>query len=146
MKKDASYGIIPFLINEGWEVEFLLIYQKEQYRGFPKGHKEGEESNTQAALRELNEETGITECKILEQYPPFLTNYHFKDKKWELIDKDAYFYLGELDSKRKNQIALDNYEVIDFARGSYQEVREKLTHESNRLILDQAYMLLSEPK
>lgn len=57
MKKDISYGIIPFIMNENGEYEFFTIYQKEKYRGFPKGHKEGEETDIETAIRELREET-----------------------------------------------------------------------------------------
>lgn len=57
MIEDISYGIIPFWRDQQDMIRFLLIYQKEGFWGFPKGHKEGNESDIDAAKRELQEET-----------------------------------------------------------------------------------------
>lgn len=141
MQKDASYGIIPYVKNPVGQLEFLLIYQKEQFRGFPKGHKEAGESDLEAALRELREETGISHCKILEG-EPYVTNYQFKDKRGQFIDKNAYFVLGEVPYEQKEQMHIDNHEVVDAFWGSYEQCKVKLTHQTNKDILEQAHAYL----
>ena len=146
MKKDVSYGIIPFIINENGEYEFFTIYQKEKYRGFPKGHKEWAETDIETAIRELREETWITDCEILTQHTPLLIRYQFRDFHGEVVEKSAYFYLGKVDSKRKRDFVLDQYEVLDASWDTYQDTRKKLTHENSKQLLDQAFDLLSYVK
>lgn len=61
-KKEFSAGIIIFRrTKEG--PKFLLLYSGGPYWNFPKGKLEGETS-FKAALREVNEETGITEKEL----------------------------------------------------------------------------------
>ena len=54
-----SCGIIPFRRN-GDEKEFLVLLQTNHFWSFPKGHMEAGETETETALRELLEETGLT--------------------------------------------------------------------------------------
>lgn len=54
-----SCGIIPYRKTAG-NYSYLLILQTNGYWSLPKGHMELFESEEQTALRELNEETGLT--------------------------------------------------------------------------------------
>ena len=54
-----SCGVIPYRETEGGR-EFLLLFQRgSRSWSFPKGHMEAGEAETQTALRELREETGL---------------------------------------------------------------------------------------
>lgn len=53
-----SCGVVPFRRN-GDAPEFLILLQTNRCWSFPKGHMEAEETETQTALRELEEETGL---------------------------------------------------------------------------------------
>lgn len=54
-----SCGVIPYRLN-GKIPEFLILLQTNSCWSFPKGHMEPFESETETALRELREETGLT--------------------------------------------------------------------------------------
>ena len=58
-----SCGVIPFR-GDGDQREFLILLQTNHCWSFPKGHMEAGETETQTALRELLEETGLTASLI----------------------------------------------------------------------------------
>src|SRR5947209_4566819 len=56
-------GFVVYLrTSEG--IKFLLLYRRGSYWNFPKGHFEPGESTIDAALRELEEETGIKKSEL----------------------------------------------------------------------------------
>lgn len=72
-----SCGVIPYRVREG-EREYLVVLQTNNCWSFPKGHIEAGETEIQAALRELYEETGLTASldaasRVVSEYhiPPF---------------------------------------------------------------------------
>lgn len=69
-----SCGILPYRIHQG-QREYLIVFEEfSQCWSLPKGHMEAGETEVQAALRELSEETGlngqpdVTKRAVLE-YP-----------------------------------------------------------------------------
>jgi ADP-ribose pyrophosphatase YjhB (NUDIX family) len=74
------------------EGNILLMFR----RGFwdlPKGKIDKGEMSEQAALREVGEEVGLTECEIVR---PLTISYHtFTDKKGRKVFKPTYWYLME---------------------------------------------------
>lgn len=59
MKKEKSCGAVIYRKNKG-ETEILLIQHKNGgHWAFPKGHVEKKETETETALREIREETGL---------------------------------------------------------------------------------------
>lgn len=140
--KDHSYGTIPYFLNPDGTIEYLLIYQKEGFRGFPKGHLENGESPEQAALRELREETWISDSQILSKFEPLTIFYRFYDKEHHLIHKYASFYLTKLWPLSKSQLSIDNFEVTEARRCKLDQALELLTHQNSKDLLHTAVDLL----
>lgn len=97
MKENRNYeysaGVIVFK-REKKGIKYLLIRSCSGVYGFPKGHIEKGESEIEAAVRELFEETGI-HARLVEgfvkrdEYPlPFLKN----------TSKRVVYFLGEYES------------------------------------------------
>lgn len=128
--KDASFGIIPIHDHDGSR-QFLLVHQKKGHWGFPKGHAEAGESDTEAALRELAEETGITDCELAGG-EPFIERYTFINKQGKRVDKTVTFFIGHV---RNPAVAVQPEEVQDYAWLNADEARQRLTFPESRELL-----------
>lgn len=129
---DTSYGIIPYYQDEHAQAHFLLIYQKEGFRGFPKGHLEAGETPQQAALRELYEETGLQNCQLIAPEQDFSFEYTFINRKGQTVLKTAHYQIGKLEPSQHNQVAIDQHEVINFQRCTQDEALQLLTHKNSK--------------
>jgi 8-oxo-dGTP pyrophosphatase MutT (NUDIX family) len=73
-------------------IEFLLIRDPYENWGLPKGHIEGGETPEQAALREVEEETGLRSLSTVTQLPTI--DWYFRDRG-KLVHKFCHFFLLE---------------------------------------------------
>lgn len=125
MKHEISAGIIVY-----HEKEYLLLKYEGGYWGFSRGHPKNGESYKENAMRELEEETGISNVKLKngfeEQY-----EFFFK-KNGVTIKKRVVFYLGEVDSK---QVRL-SHEHDDYCWVPYEQAIEKLKFEEPKELLE----------
>ena len=76
----------------GAEAHVLLIRDRYQHWGFPKGHLEGAETAAAAALREVAEETGLTELRLGPRLHTIDWFFRFRGR---LIHKYCHFFLIE---------------------------------------------------
>jgi 8-oxo-dGTP pyrophosphatase MutT (NUDIX family) len=88
---ETSSGGVVFR-RSGAAVEFLLIRDPYANWGLPKGHVEGGESPEQAALREVEEETGLRELAVVARLPTI--DWYFRDRG-RLVHKFCHFFLLE---------------------------------------------------
>ena len=88
MKTEVSAGgVIVRKKGRTWEV--LLISDMNSEWTFPKGIIEEGEDPQKAAIREVQEEVGLTSLKLLASLTP--TRYVYK--RGELIQKTVFYYL-----------------------------------------------------
>ena len=92
-KNEKSAGFVIFRRNGG--TKFLFLTNKGRY-DLPKGLKQEGEDDLECALRELKEETGISDVGIVPNFKR-TTHYFYR---WEntLISKDVVYFLGETNS------------------------------------------------
>ena len=136
MQSDFAYGIIPVFFNEEKsEFEFLLIRQQGGHWGFPKGHKENEESDLETVFRELYEETGYTSghVEILSDMT-FTEGYPFEHKGIQYIKENKY-YIGTV--KKDTVATLEDFkiEIVETGWFSYEEALKLLTFKPRESLL-----------
>ena len=86
---ETSSGGVVFRRDEE-RIDFLLIRDPYDNWGLPKGHIEGGETPEQAALREVEEETGLCELSMVAQLPTI--DWYFRDRG-KLVHKFCHFFL-----------------------------------------------------
>lgn len=87
---ETSAGGVVFRRTELAQV--LLIRDPYENWGLPKGHIEGGETPAEAALREVEEETGLAELEIVAQLPTI--DWYFRNRG-RLVHKFCHFFLLE---------------------------------------------------
>lgn len=149
MPREKSVGAIvfrkePFDTAQGkkYKIYFLLLHYESGHWEFPKGHVEKNESEQQTLRREVREETGITDLKIVQGFRQmikyfFKANYDLPKKqknKAPWIFKMVVFYLGE--THRKG-IQL-SHEHKGYKWLEIDEAIKKVTFKNSKNLLKQA--------
>jgi len=138
MKKERSAGAIVFKKDK--EIEYLLLHYESGHWDFPKGHIETNETEQQTLKREIEEETGIKDVKIVHGFKEII-HYYFKFNN-ELINKEVVFYLAQTNTE---QVKL-SFEHIGFEWLPFEEAKEKLTYKNAKVILEKANDFLKTHK
>lgn len=86
----SSGGVVYRMHDDG--PHFLLIRDPYENWGLPKGHLEGGETPVEAAMREVAEETGLYELRVVDQLPTI--DWYFRDHG-KLVHKFCHFFLIE---------------------------------------------------
>ena len=90
-KEETSAGGVVYRIADGSPL-YLLIRDSYRNWGFPKGHVEKGELPDGAALREVSEETGLSDLAMRGLIETIDWHFRFRGK---LIHKICHFYLME---------------------------------------------------
>ena len=127
MREEYSAGFVVFY---GKPPLFLLLQYPKGHWDFPKGHLEKKEKESEAAVRELKEETGIRNPKILRGFRHEI-KYGFGAKDGAFIKKTVTFFLAE-SKTRKIKVSFEHkgYAWLPFEqavkRATYKNARELL--------------------
>lgn len=96
MNKVISAGGI--LVRNNPEKQILLtIFKHIQGLGFAKGHVEKGETIQEAAIREVEEETGVKNLKVIKKLG--IINRLSTELTGEIVEKDIHIFLMDSDSK-----------------------------------------------
>ncbi|MCF6276223.1 MAG: NUDIX domain-containing protein [Candidatus Magasanikbacteria bacterium] len=130
--KDFSFGVVP-VFKEGDKLLFLLIqhlHEKGGHWAFPKGHPEVGETEIESAKRELEEETGVKDVKIIEGLE-FFEKYSFEQDGIH-IDKTVKYFVGIANSK---DVTKQEIEVGDYVWLEFEDALEKITFVEGKKML-----------
>jgi bis(5'-nucleosidyl)-tetraphosphatase len=105
-QNERSAGIIVFRNDPSGERRFLLL-DYGRYWDYPKGHVEAGEDERAAALRELAEETGLTNVELMDDFRHEIT-YFFRPPGRGLVRKTVVFFMAEVES---DQVTLSHEHV-----------------------------------
>lgn len=136
MIKQVSAGIITFRMRND-QPEFLLLHYPHGHWDLPKGKLEQGESLREAALRELEEETGLS-ARIIDGFQEGL-DYIFRHNR-QLIQKTVSFFVGQAS---EGQVRI-SHEHIGFEWLPYDQAVERLTFDNAKVVLERAKDFLAK--
>ena len=136
MIEETSAGIVLFRKEKSKKV-FLLLHYPSGHWDFVKGKMEKGESTHQTAIRETEEETGITDITFLENFEEWI-EYNFQ-YQGELVNKKVVFFLAET----KTEDVKISHEHQNYAWMDYNTSMEKTTFDNAKTVLTKAQTLLS---
>lgn len=132
---EYSYGIIP-IKKDGDDLFFLLVCHKRGHWDFPKGRpEEGEHDPVKIALRELEEEGCISECRPLPDVwyeDMYQTTYDGSE-----YDKTVRYYLGIVLAESAPHDDPDG-DIVERKWFSYEEAVKTLTYPRKKEIAKSA--------
>jgi len=137
MPIEKSAGAVIFR-KEGNKIYYLLLHYPSnakaprEYWDFPKGHIEKGEKIEETVKREVKEETGLKDIKLIEGFKEWI-KYFFKFKGKNIF-KIVTFFLAET----KTKTVKVSFEHIGFKWLPYEEAIEKLTFKNAKDILKKA--------
>lgn len=138
MKYEKSCGAVVFTRERG-QVKYLLVANLAGIFGFPKGHVEGAETETETALREVWEETGLR-VWLIDGFRA--TDEHPIPEKRDTMKQVVYF-LGEYE---RQEVVCQKEELSGAYLVRYEEAMEMFQFESSGRILTQANDFLTRKK
>ena len=134
MKEEVSAGIILF--NEIDSRKFLLLNYPSRHWDFVKGKMEEGETPHQTAIRETNEETGISDVEFIDGFEEEIQYYFYADN--QEIHKKVIFFLG----KTKTIDVILSHEHLDYIWLEFNNALNKTTYENARDLLMKSKVFL----
>ena len=131
---ETSAGVV--LVNFGSVL--LLQHPGGGHWDFPKGHIEEGESYEESALRELREESGISNARIIEGFRE-RTEYTYT-RKGRKRNKQVFWFIAQTEVM---SVTL-SHEHEQYAWLEWDAAVERLTHEGPRRVLRAAQTWLNE--
>ena len=141
---EISAGVVIFRKESNKKLYLLLQYTAKHWH-FPKGHVEERidtngrvrrEKLEETALRELKEETGIEDIKLLPDFKEEIS-YFFKNGN-KTISKKVVFFLAET---KIEKVRL-SFEHISYKWLTYNEALEQTTYKNVKQVLEKANKFL----
>jgi len=131
MKNERSSGIIVFR-QEGEKRLYLLLHYEVGHWDFVKGNIDDGEDEMDTATRELKEETGITDIRIINGFREKIVYFYKRDGV--LVRKEVTFFAG---TTKESEIKL-SFEHVGFKWAYYNEAMKILTYKTARNVLAMA--------
>ena len=139
--REKSAGAIIFIIKNNIP-HYLLLHYPSGHWEFAKGHIEEGEKPEDAAVREIEEETGIKDLKIMLGFKEY-TKYFFRKsyglkgkakEKAPWVFKLVVFYLAET----KTENVKISFEHKGFLWLPYEQAVKRLTYKNAKNLLTKA--------
>ncbi len=130
MPVEKSSGAVVFRKDK--HVKYLLLHYEAGHWDFPKGHIEKNESEQQAALREIKEETGVSGVSFVDGFKE--TIKYFYKKEGKTVFKTVVFFIAET----KTEKVKISFEHIGSEWLEYKDAFERLTYKNAKDVLEKA--------
>ena len=140
MYDEISAGAVLHIIDENFEIKYLILNYSYGHWDFPKGNVESGETEIETIKREVMEETAINDIKLIEGFRQQIS-YKYR-KKSKTVNKTVIYYLAET---RTSKVVL-SFEHINFAWLDFNHALEKLSFDNSKKVLRNANEFLTTSK
>lgn len=134
MKPERACGVITVYREDGKDL--FLILKDDNARdswSFPKGHMEKDETVEETAMRELREETGITEVHILDL--PLIEEHYDVMRDGEKNLKINTYLIGFVESR---DVTIQEGEILDYKWATYEDALATFSYQARKDTLTKA--------
>lgn len=129
MLKEKSCGAIIYRKSKG-NIEFLLLkHNNGGHYSFPKGHVECNETETETALREILEETGLT-VTLLDDFRECVTYSPNPN-----AIKDVIYFIAQADFQT---VSIQQLEISDCCWVNFKQAQGILSYQNDKQLLKKA--------
>ena len=133
---EKSAGGIVYYDAGGDGPVYLLMSNRKGYWEFPKGHVDQGETEEEAAIREVREETGLNDVKIVSGFKVKIKYTYSKDGK--KYPKEVVFFLMKAEPKRVEV----SEEHTGYVWLKYEDAIKKISYDNARKVLEKAHKFL----
>jgi len=140
--KEKSAGAVIFRRDEQTgKIYYLILHYhfKGDYWDFPRGKIERSETEEATAKREIEEETGLSQVKLVDGFRK-VTHWFYR-WKGRNIYKEAVYFLAEAGSA---EVKISG-EHLEFVWADFETAMQTLTYENTKKILWAAHEFLEKP-
>lgn len=139
--KEKSAGAVIFRMVGGKRLYLILHYHfKGDYWDFPRGKIEGKETEMETAVREIREETQLTDMEFEKGFRQ-VTNWFYR-WKGKNVYKEAVYFLAE---SKEGKVKISD-EHVDFDWQDFNTTLQTLTFDNTKSILKSAHRFLESKK
>ena len=139
IKYEKSDGAIIYFIDEQQKIYYLVQqHVNGNHWAFAKGHVEANETEEETALREIEEETGITEVTLDMK---FRESNVYSPK--ENVEKEVVYFTAETSKATAFAVENQEIEIQEILFLPYEAAIDQVTFPNDKLILEKAHLYLS---
>ena len=139
IKNEKSVGAIIYFIDEQQKIYYLVQqHVNGNHWAFAKGHVEANETEEETALREIEEETGITEVTLDMK---FRESNVYSPK--ENVEKEVVYFTAETSKATAFAVENQEIEIQEILFLPYEAAIDQVTFPNDKLILEKAHLYLS---
>ncbi len=137
MLREKSCGAVVFIKKDDL-TKYLLLNYAAGHWDFVKGNVEPNETEKETVVRELKEETGITDAQFVDDFREPIA--YFYRRQGLTVHKEVVFYLMEANT---DKVKL-SFEHVGYIWFDYQHAMEKLTFKNAKDTLQKAQDFLKK--
>jgi 8-oxo-dGTP pyrophosphatase MutT (NUDIX family) len=135
MVEERSAGTVLFYETEK-EKFFLLLNYPSGHWDFVKGNIEESEKPKETVVREVKEETGITDIEFINGFEDKI-EYHYQ-RDGNLVHKEVVFFLA----RTKTIDVKISYEHLGFVWLTFDDAIKKITYKNSKQTMDKIKKLV----
>ncbi len=131
MKREKSCGAVIACVIDNEKKILLIRHRNGGHWAFPKGHVEHHETEAETALREIREETGLTDVKLDTGFR-YVNTYSPKPG----VMKDVIYFSA---TTHTTEVVVQQEEVLSYLWETPEKALERVTFANDRHLIE-AYM------